>query len=92
VTELGANVRPRVRRSRIRHLPTRQGLLLYDVRSDATFEGNAVALEILELLDGTRTCAEIARQVAERYGVPLPAVLADVAEFVRTLRRRGIAW
>ena len=68
-------------------------MLLYDVVADATFETNETGLEILQQLDGSRTCQHIAGQLAGRYAQPADLVLPDVYGFVRELELQGfVEW
>jgi hypothetical protein len=78
-----------IRLSRFRLQRTARGILIYDIMSDAIFETNDTALEILRLLAGHCSGQQIAAQLASRYHVSIDAMLADVKTFLCTLERHG---
>jgi len=47
---------------------------------------NAVGARIWELMDGTRSAAEIAGVVAQEFEVPETTATSDTLEFIETLR------
>jgi len=51
------------------------------------------AVEVLKLLDGTRTLAAIADDLCSRFDAPREVVLADVAAMLDDLAEKGVvAW
>ena len=81
--------RPPVRLSRFRWQRSARGAWIYDIRSDAVFETNDTALEILRLLAEGRSCQQIAAHLVSRYRVSMDAALADVKGFLCALTRHG---
>jgi len=51
---------------------------------------NSLGREIIALCDGERTVGTVARRISERYDVPYPEVLADVAGFLESLNRARV--
>jgi len=47
------------------------------------------AVEVLRLVDGSRSVAEIAAALAEAFDAPVEEIRADVAELVADLARHG---
>ncbi|MDF1563722.1 MAG: PqqD family protein [Deltaproteobacteria bacterium] len=95
---LGTGWEPRRLASR---RPRLRAGLAFEVRPGAaeievrTAEGarlalNPTAREILEHCDGSRTVAEIAAHLSERYDEPPGRVLPEVAGAVLTLLRAGV--
>jgi hypothetical protein len=90
VTETGDDARPRLVDSAVRYQRTSDGFLLYDVRADVIYEGNGTGAEVLELMDGSRTCGELSAVLAGRFGIHPATALRDVVEFVAELGRQGL--
>lgn len=84
------NEKVRFRRERVRMQETATGLLLYDIESDSVFDGNKTARMVLELLDGTRSRAQIAGILADRHGWAMAEIAADLSTFVRELADLGL--
>ncbi len=49
-----------------------------------------IALEIIRLLDGTRSLAAIADDLAARYAAPRDEILADIATLLDDLAAKGV--
>jgi pyrroloquinoline quinone biosynthesis protein D len=49
-----------------------------------------IALEIIRLLDGTRSLATIADDLAARYAAPRDEILADIATLLDDLAAKGV--
>ena len=64
-----------------------QWLLLYPERGQVL---NASAAAIAQRLDGTRTIAAIAEELAAEHGAPVAEVEADVAALVDQLAAKGL--
>src|SRR5437762_4611975 len=61
----------------------RDGLhLVIDPDAPHWLATNAVGVQILRLCDGRRTMAEVAEEVARRWGRPLDEALADTSDFL----------
>lgn len=61
---------------------------LREQQSPYVFEGPSFAIWVR--IDGTRTEAQIASEIADAFAAPVEEVTADVAEFVGTLRGLGL--
>lgn len=64
--------------------------LLHDPRRGATHRLNCSAYRIWEQCDGTRTCADIARRLAESWRVPAEQACTDVLGAVRDMLRHKL--
>lgn len=53
------------------------------------FMPDEITTEILRLVDGERSLARIASELAERFAAPLDVVLADVSTVLEDLSVRG---
>ncbi len=87
---LGRDDRPRLagKARLVRDRAAGRDMLLYPERGLAL---NAVAAEVARRLDGTRTVAEIAAEVAARFQeAPAGEVERDVAGFLEALAERGL--
>lgn len=51
---------------------------------------NGTAARVWDLADGTRSVAEISRQIATEYSAPVEDVLKDVISFVEQLLSLGL--
>jgi pyrroloquinoline quinone biosynthesis protein D len=54
------------------------------------FVPDAVALEVLRLVDGARSIDAMADDLAARYAAPRAEILADVLALLADLRGRGV--
>ena len=66
------------------------GLVLLDVHGGLMLASNTIGAQIWQLLEQGRTRPEIARQLADDYGVLPDRVLRDVEAFVAALLDRGL--
>ena len=66
------------------------GLVLLDVECGLVFASNPIGARIWQLIEQRRSAAEIARQLADEYVVPIDRARADVDAFVATLAARGL--
>jgi len=66
------------------------GLVLLDVGGGLVLASNAVGARIWQLIEQGRTPQDIARQLADDYGVALDRAGGDVAAFVSALVDRGL--
>ena len=64
-----------------------QWMLLYPERGQVL---NATAAAIAQRLDGTRTIAAIAEELAREHGAPVAEVEADVTALVDQLAAKGL--
>jgi pyrroloquinoline quinone biosynthesis protein D len=53
------------------------------------FVPDEIALEVLKLVDGTRTLGEIADDLSARFSAPRGEVLTDVAELLADFAAKG---
>ncbi|MEA2640325.1 MAG: hypothetical protein QOF51_1719 [Chloroflexota bacterium] len=65
-------------------------LIVYDEQSSEGFVLNATAAHIVQLLDGSRTVAAVARVIAQEYGVEYQQALTDVRELISELREASL--
>ncbi len=54
------------------------------------FVPDAIALEVLRLVDGTRSVAAIVDDLAARFDAPRGEILADVAALLEDLATKGV--
>jgi pyrroloquinoline quinone biosynthesis protein D len=54
------------------------------------FVPDEIALEVIRLLDGRRSLAAIADDLAARYAAPRAEILADIAALLDDLAARGV--
>jgi hypothetical protein len=66
------------------------GLLLLDLRGGLVLASNPIGARIWHLLEQQCARGDIARQIADEYGVAIERVERDVATFVETLVSRGL--
>ena len=57
---------------------------------ERAFVPDDVALEVLKLVDGARSIADIAAALAERFAAPREVIEADITEMLRDLAERGV--
>jgi hypothetical protein len=65
-------------------------LLVYVPRTDTAHALNRSAAAIWQLCDGTRTIADISREIGRSIGRPDEELLGDVTMAVSELRRLGL--
>jgi PqqD family protein of HPr-rel-A system len=68
------------------------GLVVYDADSDTVHHLNASAAVIFELCNGTRDAEEIARILAEAYGLGAPPIDDTLAGLGELVDRGLIRW
>jgi pyrroloquinoline quinone biosynthesis protein D len=79
---------PRFRRSvKFRFDAVREAWVL--LAPEKLFMPDEVAVEILKLIDGKRTIAEIADNLAARFDAPRDVIVADVMVTLNKLSQRG---
>ncbi len=66
------------------------GLVLLDVNGGAVLASNSIGARIWELLEQRCPCADIARELAREYDVPVADTYRDVVAFVAALAARGL--
>ncbi len=54
------------------------------------FVPDEIALEIIRLLDGSRSLAAIAEELASRYAAPREEILADITSLLDDLAAKGV--
>jgi pyrroloquinoline quinone biosynthesis protein D len=54
------------------------------------FVPDEIALEVIRLLDGSRSLAAIADDLAARYSAPRDEILADIATMLDDLAAKGV--
>lgn len=57
---------------------------------ERVFTPDAVAVEVLHLCDGVRTCAEIAQHLAASYEAETDVILADIVPLLQDLADKGV--
>ncbi|HEX3694569.1 MAG TPA: PqqD family protein [Polyangia bacterium] len=70
--------------------PMDAGVVLIDAATGECFELNRVGTEIWTALQGGTPPTQIAADLADRYGVPLAQVAADVDRLFEQMIARGI--
>ena len=81
--KLGLRKRARL----IRRVPTGTRLLVYPERA---LELNESAAEVIELIDGRRTQAEIVLELATRHDARIAEIERGVSHVVEELRKRAL--
>lgn len=85
---IDANAVPRLAPGvRLREDPARGWVVMAPER---VFVPDAIALEVLRLVDGARRIYEITDQLATRFAAPRAEIAADVAELLGDLQARGV--
>jgi len=74
----------------IRRVASADGGVLLDLRRGAMFRVNALGARVLDLLEQGDSPARIAEKFSAEFAVPLSEVQEDVAEFVESLKTRGV--
>jgi len=83
-----AVVIPRFRRGvKLRFDQTRGNFVL--LAPEKAFVPDAIAAEILQLVDGQRTLADIAALLAEKFSAPLGVITTDIIAILTDLAGRG---
>lgn len=79
---------PRFRRGvKLRFDQTRGNFVL--LAPEKAFVPDAIAAEILQLIDGQRTVAAIAAQLAEKFAAPVEVITKDILAIMTELAGRG---
>lgn len=79
---------PRFRRGvKLRFDPSRESWVL--LAPEKAFMPDAIAAEILQLVDGQRSLATISQTLAAQFGAPLAQVSQDVATVLGDLAAKG---
>ncbi|MBS1867783.1 MAG: PqqD family protein [Acidobacteria bacterium] len=74
----------------IRKLSNADGAVVLDLRRGAMFRINQVGARVLDLLERGESAIQIADTLSAEFEIPFSQAQADVAEFVATLRARGV--
>ena len=77
-------------RDSIRRQSTVDGGVVLDLRRGTMFRVNPVGARVLDLLERGDSPARIAETLSEEFHVALGEVKADVADFVESLKSRGV--
>lgn len=85
---VGPGTRPVLpRHARLRHDRTRQMWLL--LAPERVLTPDAIAVEVLQMCDGSRSVLDIAGELAGRYTAPVAEIAADVAAMLQDLADKG---
>ena len=76
--------------SAVRASVSSDGLVLLDVNGGLVLASNSIGARIWQLLDEQRTPIDIARHLADEYGVSVDRAGEDVAAFLDALAERGL--
>jgi hypothetical protein len=74
----------------IRRVANADGGVVLDLRRGAMFRVNPVGARVLDLLDEGDSATQIAEKLSAEFNVALHEVLADVQEFIESLKLRGV--
>jgi hypothetical protein len=74
----------------IRRVANADGGAVLDLRRGAIFRVNPVGARVLDLLEQGDSTGRIAEKLSAEFEVALSTVQADVAEFVESLKARGV--
>ncbi len=74
----------------IRRVANADGGVVLDLRRGAMFRVNPVGARVLDLLDEGDSATQIAEKLSAEFNVALHEVLADVEEFIESLKLRGV--
>ena len=66
------------------------GLVLLDVGGGLVLASNPIGARIWQLIEQRSTRAEMARQLAADYGIPIERAHGDVGAFIAALTMRGL--
>ena len=79
---------PRLRRGvKFRHDPVRDAWVL--LAPERLFQPDAIAIEVLKLVDGARTLGGIIDDLAARFAAPRDVIAGDVVALLRDLAEKG---
>jgi pyrroloquinoline quinone biosynthesis protein D len=88
-TIIGEASRPRLAPSTVlREDKARGGWII--LAPERVFTPDAVAVEVLHLCDGVRTCAAIAHHLAKAYDADAGVILADITPLLQDLADKGV--
>ncbi|MBO1075557.1 pyrroloquinoline quinone biosynthesis peptide chaperone PqqD [Roseomonas marmotae] len=76
------------RGSRLRHDTARDRWVV--LAPERMFVPDQTALEVLRLLDGTRSVTQIAEELAARYAAPQAVIEADILPLLQELSDKGV--
>ena len=65
-------------------------LIVFNPITESYFTLNRTAREVWDLANGTRTAGDILETIAERYGVAVDDVRADISEIIDNFRKAGL--
>jgi hypothetical protein len=74
----------------IRRVANADGGVVLDLRRGAMFRVNPAGARVLDLLDEGDSATQIADKLSAEFNVALHEVLADVEEFIESLKLRGV--
>ncbi len=57
---------------------------------ERVYEPDEVAVEVLKLVDGQRSVADIAQVLAEQYQAPADIILTDIIQMLQDLADKGV--
>lgn len=77
-------------RDTIRRLSTADGGVVLDLRRGTMFRVNPIGARVLDLLEHGDSPARIADTLSAEFQVAPSEVQADVAQFVESLKNRGV--
>lgn len=76
------------RGARLRHDTARDRWVV--LAPERMFIPDPTALEVLRLLDGTRSVSQIAEELATRYAAPQAIIEADILPLLQELSEKGV--
>ncbi|RKK04165.1 pyrroloquinoline quinone biosynthesis peptide chaperone PqqD [Pseudoroseomonas wenyumeiae] len=76
------------RGARLRHDTARDRWVV--LAPERMFIPDPTALEVLRLIDGTRSVAQIAEELAARYAAPQAVIEADILPLLQELSDKGV--
>ena len=76
------------RGSRLRHDAARDRWVV--LAPERMFIPDPTALEVLRLIDGTRSVTQIAEELAARYAAPQAVIEADILPLLQELSDKGV--
>ncbi|PHK95498.1 pyrroloquinoline quinone biosynthesis peptide chaperone PqqD [Pseudoroseomonas rhizosphaerae] len=89
VPRLEAASRPRLARGARLRQDTARGRWVI-LAPERMFVPDATALEVLRLLDGERSVAQVAEELARRYAAPPGVIEADILPLLQELADKGV--
>jgi hypothetical protein len=66
-------------------------IIVIHLQTGAYYSLNEVGTVFWEMLDGSKSIADCARQIAGEYAAPLEVITADLLEVAENLAREGLA-